>query len=70
MDWQLLLVALLVMLALLYLGRQMLRTWRGLGTDCGGCKRPSTAKIPNAATTETFIPIDQVCLRQRSRPPR
>jgi hypothetical protein len=65
MDVQLLLVVVLVMLALLYLGRQTLRTWRGKGSGCGGCKCPTTTKTPNAASTETLIPIDQVRLRKR-----
>ncbi len=65
MDWQLLLVIVLVMLALLYLGRQALRTWRGKGVGCGGCKCPSTVKTPNAAASDTLIPIDQVRLRKR-----
>ena len=49
MDWQLLVVVVLVLLALLYLGRQTLRTWRGKGAGCGGCKCPSAANIRNAA---------------------
>ncbi len=65
MDWQLLLVAVLVMLALLYLGRQTLRTWRGKGAGCGGCKCSSTAKAPNATGAETLIPRDQLQLRRR-----
>lgn len=65
MDWQLLLVVVLVVLALLYLGRRALRTWRGKGAGCGGCKCPSPAKTPNAAATETLIPIDEVRLRKR-----
>jgi hypothetical protein len=65
MDWQLLLVSVLVMLALLYLGRRTLRTWRGKGAGCGGCKCPSTAKTSNVSATETLIPIDQVRLRKR-----
>ncbi len=65
MDWQLLLVIVLVVLALLYLGRQTLRTWRGKGTGCGGCKCPSTTKMPNTASTETLIPLEQVRLRKR-----
>lgn len=65
MDWQLLLVAVLVVLALFYLGRQTLRTWRGKGGGCSGCKCPSTAKSPSDAAAETLIPIDQVRLRQR-----
>lgn len=65
MDWQLLLVVVLVILALLYLGRQTLRAWRGKGVGCGGCKCPSTAKTPDHAATETLIPIDLVRLRKR-----
>jgi hypothetical protein len=65
MDWQLLLVVVLVVLALLYLGRQTLRAWRGKGAGCGGCKCPSAAKTVNATATDTLIPIDQVRLRKR-----
>ena len=64
MDWQLLLVVLLVMLALLYLGRQTLRAWRGKSAGCGGCKCPSTANKSDS-TAETLIPLDQVRLRRR-----
>ncbi len=64
MDWQLLLVVALVMLALLYLARQTLRTWRGKGVGCGTCKCPSTASAPNS-TRETLIPLEQVKLRRR-----
>jgi hypothetical protein len=64
MDWQLLVVVVLVLLALLYLGRQTLRTWRGKGAGCGGCKCPSAANIRNAAGAETLIPSDQVRLRR------
>jgi hypothetical protein len=63
MDWQLLLVVVLVMLALLYLGRQTLRTWRGKTAGCGGCKCSSTTSKPNSA--ETLIALDQVRLRRR-----
>ncbi|MGH7174127.1 MAG: hypothetical protein ACRELF_16585 [Gemmataceae bacterium] len=63
MDWQLLLVGALVVLALLYLSRQTLRAWRGKGAGCGGCKCSSTAKTPNVA--ETLIPSEQVRLRRR-----
>ena len=63
MDWQLLFVGVLLVLALLYLGRRTLRTWRGQGAGCGGCKCPSTSKTPNAA--ETLIPLEQVRLRRR-----
>jgi hypothetical protein len=64
MDWQLLVVVLLVALALLYLGRQTLRTWRGRSAGCGGCKCPSSSNTSNSGA-ETLIPIDQVRLRRR-----
>jgi hypothetical protein len=64
MDWQLLLVIVLVILALLYLGRRTLRTWRGKGAGCGGCKCPGTVSAPNS-TTETLIPLEHVKLRRR-----
>lgn len=65
MDWQLLLVAVFVMLALFYLGRQTLRTWRGKSSGCGSCKCPSAAKTSNGSTVETLIPSDQLRLRRR-----
>lgn len=63
MDWQLLLVGVLVVLALMYLGRRALRTWRGHSAGCGSCKCSSTTKRSSAA--ETLIPIEQVRLRRR-----
>ncbi|HEY7327186.1 MAG TPA: hypothetical protein VH592_06095 [Gemmataceae bacterium] len=64
MDWQLLLVMLLVSLALAYLGRRTLRTWLGKGAGCGSCKCPGSEKTGNAAS-QTLIPLDQVRLRRR-----
>jgi hypothetical protein len=64
MDWQLLFVVVLVILALLYLGRQTLRTWRGKGAGCGGCKCSGTEAAANTAA-ETLIPLEQVRLRRR-----
>jgi hypothetical protein len=66
MDWQLLLVVVLVLLALLYLGRRTLRTWRGKTAGCGTCKCSSTA-TPNTGGARTLIPVEQVKLRPRSR---
>jgi hypothetical protein len=65
MDWQLLIVGLLVLLALAYLGRQTLRTWRGQRAGCDGCKCPGAAKTPNAAAPQTLIPVEQITLRRR-----
>jgi hypothetical protein len=64
MDWQLLLVVGSVILALLYLGRQTLRSWSGKGAGCSGCKYPSTSQTPNTVAAQTWIPIDQVRLRR------
>jgi hypothetical protein len=64
MDWQLTLVVVLVVLALLYLGRRTLRTWRGKGAGCGGCKCSGTEGAANAAE-KTLIPLEQVRLRRR-----
>jgi hypothetical protein len=38
MDWQLFAVAAAVAVALAYVTRRTLRTWRGRGSACGGCK--------------------------------
>ncbi|HEY7155797.1 MAG TPA: hypothetical protein VH575_17670 [Gemmataceae bacterium] len=66
MDWQLLIVGVLVLLSLVYLGRQTLRTWRGQRAGCGGCKCPGTAKTSNIApSSDTLIPLEQVQLRRR-----
>ncbi|HEY7312410.1 MAG TPA: hypothetical protein VH643_23805 [Gemmataceae bacterium] len=65
MDWQLLIVGVLVLLALIYLGRQTLRTWRGKGAGCGACKCSGTAKTANASGAETLIPVEQIRLRRR-----
>jgi hypothetical protein len=64
MDWQLLLVSVLVVLALVYLGRRMLRAWSGKGAGCGSCKCPGSEKTTNV-TSETLIRLDQVRLRRR-----
>jgi hypothetical protein len=65
MDWQLPLVVVLVVLALVYLGRQTLRTWRGKSSGCGSCKCGGAAKTAESATPDTLIPVEQVTLRRR-----
>jgi hypothetical protein len=67
MDWQRLIVGVLVLSALAYLGRRALRAWRGEGSGCGcGCKCPGTTRTSNAAeTAQTLIPVEQVTLRRR-----
>jgi hypothetical protein len=63
MDWQLWLVCVVVALALFYLGRQTLRTWRGKGSGCGECKCAGSPS--SSAKADTLIPIEQVKLRRR-----
>lgn len=63
MDWQFLLVIVLLTLALIYLGRQTLRTWSGKGGGCGGCKHHTAASRPNNEA-QTLIPQEQVRLRR------
>ena len=65
MDWQLLLVAVLVALSLIYLGRQTLRTWRGEGAGCGTCRCATPSKTTNANAAGTLIPSEQLKLRRR-----
>jgi hypothetical protein len=65
MEWQLLLVGVLVALALIYLGRQTLRTWRGQGAGCGACKCATPSKKTNGTAADTLIPIEQLKLRRR-----
>lgn len=65
MDWQLLFVGVLVLLAVVYLGRRTLRTWRGQGAGCGGCKCPSTANSASSTGMETLIPVEHLRLRRR-----
>lgn len=66
MDWQLLIVGVLVVLALVYLGRQTLRAWRGKTSGCGSCKCGGPAKTADsAATPDTLIPVEHITLRRR-----
>jgi hypothetical protein len=71
MDWQLVVVLVIVAAAVLYLARASWRAWRGKKAGCGGgC---SCAKTP-ATNTEanghvTLIPVEQLSLRQRPAPP-
>ena len=65
MDWQLLLVGVLVVLALAYLGRQTLHAWRGKASGCGSCKCGPSKSADAAAIGDTLIPVEQVTLRRR-----
>ncbi len=66
MYWQLSLVGLIVLAAVVYLGRQTWRAWRGSASGCGGgcAKCPSTE--PDATSpTVVHIPLEQLKLRRR-----
>jgi hypothetical protein len=66
MDWQLLIVGVLVLSALVYLGWMTMRAWRGRGVGCGGCKCSGTARSSNSGgTVDTLIPVEQITLRRR-----
>jgi hypothetical protein len=65
MDWQLTITVGLVVLALIYLGRRTLRTWRGQAASCGGCKCPGTQNTLSTNPPETLIPAEQLRLRRR-----
>lgn len=65
MNWQLLLVAAIVACAVLYLGRQTWRTWRGRKAGCGGsCDCGSKSGGKNQVTV---IHTEQLQLRPRQK---
>jgi hypothetical protein len=67
MDWQLLLVGLLVAGAAGYLVRQTWRTWTVSKTSCGGgCDCGGKATAPTAGNGRaTLIPPEQLSVRRR-----
>jgi hypothetical protein len=71
MDWQLILVLLIVAAAVVYLARSSWRTWRGRKTGCGGgCSCAKTSVAPAGAREGgTLIPLEQLSLRRRPAPP-
>jgi len=69
-DWQLILVGLLISLAFLYLSRESWRSWAGRKSGCaGGCHCGSKAKAGEKGQI-TWITPDQLSarLRPHSRP--
>jgi hypothetical protein len=64
MDWQLIAVSGIVLVAAGYLLRQTWRTWSGRKAGCGGC---GCAKEQSAnATPAALIPAEQLRLRRRT----
>jgi hypothetical protein len=62
MNWQLLIVLMLIAAAALYLGRVSWRMWRGRGQCAGGCDCGAKATAPRA---ETFIPSTSLQVKGR-----
>jgi hypothetical protein len=61
MNWQLVIVIVLVSAASLYLARGAWRLWRGAAKGCGGsckCDKPSLEE-------PRLIPVESVVLRRR-----
>ncbi len=65
MDWQPIAAAVSVVLALAYVIRRGLRTWRGRSAGCGGCRCPGEASAARNGKAATLIPSDQLTLRSR-----
>ena len=69
MDWQLVVVGLIVAASCWYLVRQTWRSWSGKKSGCAGCscKNPasSAGQAEGQGTAVTFIPSDQLALRRR-----
>jgi len=69
MYWQLSIVALIVLAAVVYLARQTWRAWRGSSSGCGGgcpkCTSSEPAKSPAASQPAVHIPVEQLTLRRR-----
>lgn len=68
MNWQTWIVAVVVAVAVLYLGRQVWRTWRPKKPGCGGgcgCSKAATPVQHNGHVT--VIPSDQLTRRLRQR---
>ncbi len=65
MGWQLLIVALIVVVAAVYLLRATWRAWSGAGKGCGGgC---CASKEPTPAKTGDLISTDQMLSRLRTQ---
>jgi len=69
MDWQLVVVGLIVAASCVYLARQTWRSWTGRKSGCTGCSCKNPASSAGQAEGEgaavTFIPSDQLALRRQ-----
>jgi hypothetical protein len=66
-DWQLLIVGVIVAGAAGYLARQTWRTWSGKKSGCGGCSCKSTTASASQEQTP-LIPAEQLTWRRRLGP--
>ncbi len=68
MDWQLVVVGLIVAASCWYLVRQTWRSWSGKKAGCSGCSCKSAAPATNQGEGHgpavTLIPPDQLTLRR------
>jgi hypothetical protein len=67
MTWQTIMVAFLVTASAAYVVRRTWRTWNGVSNGCGkGCGCAAKLKaIDGDAGTATFVPVQELSLRQR-----
>lgn len=71
MDWQLIIVGVIVALAAAYLARAAWRTWTAARGKCGGgcgCAA-TTANSTKKNGAVTLIPAEQITLRRREQEP-
>lgn len=67
MNWQLIIVGLLVGLALAYLARTIWRTWRlSKAGGCGSCGCKDKTASPAKADEVVLIPSEQLKIRPRA----
>jgi len=65
MDWQLILVVLIVAAAVLYLGRQSWRMWLGKKAGCGSCSCSKPGATAQGNGKVTVIPVSQLTVRRQ-----
>jgi len=65
-DWQLVMVTLMVLVAAVYLGHRSWRTWRVSKSGCAGsCGCASKDKAAESNGHATLIPSEHLTLRRR-----
>ena len=70
MDWELILVAGMILLATIYIAYSSWDTWFGKKTGCGGscdCSKGSEQSGQESPPKESFIPLENLQLRQSDK---